>query len=85
MSAGIVKVLSPVLFDSVRYLHVLTQALQILEPFATAHFHVVPGAPSLIDHVSMGYGCRGQRLPTRSGAWPILSRMDLGLQKVSPR
>lgn len=66
MSAGLVKVLSPVLFEEVHCL--LIQALQIPEPFVTAHAHVAPGAPSLIDHVGMGCDCRGRRLPTRSEA-----------------
>lgn len=66
MSAGLVKVLYSTLFEPLRYS--FTQALQIPEPFATAHAHVVLDALSLIDCVSMDCDCRGRRLPIRSAA-----------------
>lgn len=76
------KGISSALCESLRYS--FTQALQIPEPFATAYAHVVLGARSLIDCVSMDYDCRGQRLPIRSVAWLILFRMGSRLPKVSP-
>jgi hypothetical protein len=64
-SAGPVKVL--VFASSELLRHPFTQALQILEPFVTAHARVVLGALSLIDCVGMGCDCHGQQPPIRSG------------------
>jgi hypothetical protein len=65
MSAGLVEVLTPVYVAS-RGQH--TQMLQTPEQCATAYAHVVRGAPSLTDHVGMGYDCLGQRVLAQSGA-----------------